>query len=66
MGYAGFAFIYQNGHMQLLDDLIAPNSGWVLRDAFDINNAGLIVGSGDFQGGTHGSFSRPSFRCRRV
>jgi probable HAF family extracellular repeat protein len=59
VGYAGFAFIYQNGHMQLLDDLIAPNSGWVLRDALDINNAGLIVGSGDFQGGTHAFLLTP-------
>lgn len=59
VGYAGFAFIYQDGQMQLLDDLIEPNTGWVLRNAFDVNNAGLIVGSGEFQGGLHAYLLTP-------
>jgi hypothetical protein len=29
-----------------LNDLIAPDSGWVLRDASDISDTGIIVGSG--------------------
>ena len=40
------AFIFRDGMMQDLNDLIAANSGWVLSRAVDINDAGQIVGSG--------------------
>jgi len=59
VGFAGRAFIYQNGQMQLLNDLVPANSGWDLNTALDINNAGLIVGSGEFQGGTHAFLLTP-------
>jgi probable HAF family extracellular repeat protein len=40
------AFIYQDGTMADLNDLIPPGSGWGLSQAFSINNAGAIVGDG--------------------
>lgn len=59
VGDAGFAFIYQDGQMRLLDDLIDPASGWQLRVGYDINNSGQIVGSGDFHGATHAFLLTP-------
>jgi probable HAF family extracellular repeat protein len=44
------AFIYQNNIMADLNDLIPNDSGWVLTDARSINDAGQIVGLGDFNG----------------
>ena len=38
------AFIYANGKLQDLNDLISPTSGLILISASDINNAGQIVG----------------------
>jgi probable HAF family extracellular repeat protein len=40
------AFVFSAGVMQNLNDLIAANSGWVLSQAIDINDAGQIVGNG--------------------
>jgi probable HAF family extracellular repeat protein len=40
------AFIWQNGVTQNLNNLIPSDSGWDLRSARDINDAGQIVGSG--------------------
>ncbi|MBK9607201.1 MAG: DUF3466 family protein [Betaproteobacteria bacterium] len=44
------AFVWQNGVMKDLNDLIDPNSGWVLTRATAINNAGHIVGYGGHNG----------------
>jgi len=44
------AFIWQDGQMTNLNDLIPANSGWVLREARDINNIGQIVGQGKIDG----------------
>lgn len=41
-----YAFCYMNDTMYNLNDLISPDSGWVLRSASDINNLGQIVGWG--------------------
>jgi probable HAF family extracellular repeat protein len=51
------AFLYdtRTGTMTDLNQLIAPGSGWVLLDAFDINDAGQIVGRG-LQGGAMHAF----------
>ncbi len=48
------AFLW-NGSGALLDlnPLIAPNSGWVLQEALDINGGGDIVGNGTFNGVPH-------------
>jgi probable HAF family extracellular repeat protein len=47
------AFLVRVGRgqpMQDLNDLIPPNSGWVLETGYGINNAGQIVGGGTLNG----------------
>jgi probable HAF family extracellular repeat protein len=44
----GHAFLYENGTMIDLNDLIPEDSGWLLGTAYGINDAGWIVGSGTF------------------
>ncbi len=44
--YAQRAFLYENGVMTALNSLIAPNSGWDLSWALDINDRGQITGYG--------------------
>ncbi len=48
------AFVYNNGLMENLNDLIDPDSGWVLNFALDINNSGQIVGTGTYNGQARG------------
>ncbi|MFC1572160.1 T9SS type A sorting domain-containing protein [Candidatus Eisenbacteria bacterium] len=50
------AFLWQDGVMYNLNDLIPPGSGWDLIKALDINDAGEIVGLGIAPGG--GSYIR--------
>lgn len=45
-----FPFLWQNGVVQNLNDLLPPDSGWELISALLINDAGQIVGSGYYQG----------------
>lgn len=42
------AFLYTNGVMVDLNTLVEPESGWVLRSANAINDAGQIAGEGQF------------------
>lgn len=42
-------FIYSDGKMSNLNDLIPANSGWFLGSADGINNSGQIVGTGTIQ-----------------
>jgi len=44
------AFLWRNGVMTNLNQLIAANSGWVLTNATDINNLNEICGSGLYNG----------------
>lgn len=44
------AWLWENGNTVDLNDLIDPNSGWVLNIASDINNNGQIVGCGTLNG----------------
>jgi prepilin-type N-terminal cleavage/methylation domain-containing protein len=46
------AFLYQNGNTQDLNNLIPASSGWVLKEAYGINDNGQIVGDGTFNGAT--------------
>lgn len=48
------AFIWENGVMTDLNDLIPPESGWILTSATAINENGDIVGTGIFDGQVHG------------
>jgi probable HAF family extracellular repeat protein len=44
-------FIYEDGEMTDLNDLIPPASGWVVTVPYSINNSGTIVGEGIYGGG---------------
>jgi probable HAF family extracellular repeat protein len=44
------AFLYEDGSMLNLNSLLPANSGWVLEEAFGINNAGQITGMGLYDG----------------
>jgi probable HAF family extracellular repeat protein len=46
VGFAGTAFIYNDGIMTDINTLISSTSGWTIIDADDINDNGLIVGEG--------------------
>lgn len=48
-----FAFLYENGKLTNLNDLLPPNSGWYLERAISINDRGEIVGDGSFKGRPH-------------
>lgn len=54
------AFIYSNDTMIDLNNLIAPDSGWVLTHARDINDNGQIVGYGLVGGQQHAFLLTPS------
>ncbi|HEY1683261.1 MAG TPA: hypothetical protein VGG19_00740 [Tepidisphaeraceae bacterium] len=47
---ANHAVLWQNGQICDLNDLVAPDSGWVLTDATSINDPGDIVGYGTYDG----------------
>jgi probable HAF family extracellular repeat protein len=47
-GLRGHAFLYSNGQMTDLNALIPANTGWELQTATGINDAGQIVGMGDY------------------
>lgn len=44
------AFIYENGEMRDLNELLPANSGWVLERAIGISEDGRIVGEGRLNG----------------
>jgi len=52
-------FIWKNGAMTDLNTLIVPGSGWLLWDATDINDDGLIVGGGILNGHAHAFLLTP-------
>ncbi len=53
------AFLYDDGEMFNLNDLIDPSSGWSLQYAKGINSYGQIVGSGKIGGVTHAFLMTP-------
>ena len=53
------AFLFENGVMKDLNDLIDPGSGWELEEATGINDRGQIVGWGDYQGHLRGFLLEP-------
>ena len=64
VGYSDYqstyhAFVYSGGKIKDLNKLISRGSGWVLLQAFGINNAGQIVGTGTHNGAEHGFLLTP-------
>ena len=49
--YNIYPFIWEDGRMQLLEDMIPPDSDWDLNFPLGINDAGQIVGEGVPPGG---------------
>lgn len=54
-----FQYTVNNGMLDLNSE-IDPDSGWVLRQAFDINDSGQIVGKGEINGEEHAFRLRPA------
>lgn len=55
-GSAPFLYDHAAASMSNLNDLIDPSTGWLLRTANDINDAGQIAGSGFYGAGTIHAF----------
>ena len=53
---APLLFLYSNGVMQNLNNLIPPNSGWTLTEATGINDSGQICGYGFYSGNSSGQY----------
>ena len=54
-----YAFLYENGVVTDLNDLLPEGSGWELHAAVDINDAGQIVGQGTHNGEGRGFLLSP-------
>ena len=54
-----YAFLYENGVVTDLNDLLPADSGWELHAAVDINDAGQIVGQGTHNGEGRGFLLSP-------
>ncbi len=54
------AFLWQDGSMVDLNDLIPPDSGWVLSRAYSVNEAGQIAGQGTYGGEKRGFLLTPA------
>jgi probable HAF family extracellular repeat protein len=59
------AFLYSDGKMRNLNDMIPANSGWMLTDATGINNRGQIVGTGFLNGDIEGFLLSPDCGDRK-
>jgi len=60
VGASGHAFLWsETAGMQDLNDLIPPDSGWLLEYAFAINDVGQITGQGLINGETHAFLLTP-------
>jgi len=58
--YTYRAFLYANGTFTDLNDLLPPDSGWILEDATDINSSGAIAGNGTINGETRAFLLTPT------
>jgi probable HAF family extracellular repeat protein len=56
------AFLWQNGTITDLNDLLPSGSGWELNWAYALNNTGVIVGDGTFDDGTGNGPQTHAFR----
>lgn len=55
------AFVYRNGQMVNLNTQIPSSSGWRLISAVGINDAGFIVGNGNYRGQDQAFLLTPTF-----
>ena len=53
-------FLYSNGTMVNINDLFPANSGWIVTGVQDINDAGVILGSGTLNGVDHAFLFDPN------
>ena len=60
------AFLWREGVMTDLNDLIPPSSGWLLTGATNINNHGEIVGTGRYLGQTRAYLLTKSGRITHI
>jgi probable HAF family extracellular repeat protein len=60
------AFIWENGVLTDLNNLIPNDSGWVLKGAADINELGQIVGYGSLDGENRAFLLTPISACIQV
>ena len=54
------AVIWRNGEIQDLNTLLPPDSGWVLQDAYDVNESGWVVGYATHNEDVRGFLLRPT------
>lgn len=59
-GQTSHAFVWANGQMQDINNMIPANSGWVLSEARAINNKGQIAGFGVINGQTRAFLLKPN------
>jgi len=52
------AFLWENDQIVDLNTLIAPEAGWELTSAFEINNTGDIIGVGTYNGEQRGFIAK--------
>jgi probable HAF family extracellular repeat protein len=55
------AFLWRNGTIYDLNELVDLEAGWVLEYANDINNTGQIVGIGELNGSNHAFLLNPEW-----
>jgi hypothetical protein len=60
VGSLGIPFLWQDGSVTYLNDLISQNTGWSLSRAFGINDSGQIIGVGLLNGEHHSYLLTPS------
>jgi probable HAF family extracellular repeat protein len=59
--YCGRALLWTpENHGQNLDDLIPPNSGWLLYEGYAINKSGQIAAYGTINGAAHAALLTPT------
>jgi probable HAF family extracellular repeat protein len=60
VGGPNYPFLYSNGTMTDLNNLIPANSGWILQIAYAINDNGWITGFGIINGQAHAFLLTPA------
>ena len=56
---SGYPFVWTGERVLYLNDLLPPDTDWFIREAFDVNNFGQIVGQAELNGVQHGYLLSP-------